>query len=131
MEAKTNSKTLWNVVQELLGKTKNKEDQIYLYREDDTKHEVEEDWGQFMNAWKTDIYQKKPRIDLKFWYGTKDKPGKKKQMQIEEMEDRRTGEYRIMPKPEMTEKEMAAIVNKQKNGKPGTSKNASKVVSFF
>jgi len=56
-EARENSKTLWNLVNDLLGKTKSKEDEIYLYREDGTKHRVE------------DIYQKIPRISLKFWYG--------------------------------------------------------------
>ena len=116
-EARTNSKTLWSVVQEPLGKTKNKEDQVYLYREDNTKHEVEEDWEQFMNAWKADIYQKTPRIDLEFWYGTKDKPGQKERMQKEEIEDKNTGEYRIMHRPEMTEEELTIIVNKQNNGK--------------
>ena len=53
----------------MLGKTKNKEDQIYLYREANSRHKVEEDWSQFMESWKIDIYQKTPRMSLEFWYG--------------------------------------------------------------
>ena len=59
-KARTNRKTLWHVVQDLLGKTKNKNDQVYLYREDNTRHKVEEDWKYFIGAWKSDLYQKIP-----------------------------------------------------------------------
>ena len=44
-----------------------------------------------MNPWKADIYQKKTRIDLEFWNGTKDTPGEKERMQKEEIESRNTG----------------------------------------
>ena len=70
-----------------------------------------------MRAWKADIYQKTPQIDLEFWYETRNTPRQKETMQKEEIEDKNTGEYRIMQKPEMTEEELIIIVNKQKNEK--------------
>ena len=46
-----------NVAQELLGKTKNKEDQVYLYKDNNSRHKVEEDWNPFMDSWNTRRYQ--------------------------------------------------------------------------
>ena len=67
-QAKGNSKILWNVAREILGKIKNKNEQIYLYRKDMTRHKAQDDWNYFLGDWKVDIYQKTPRISLYFWY---------------------------------------------------------------
>jgi len=42
-EARKSSKDIWMTVKEVMGTTKSKEDQVYLYREDMSKHKVEDD----------------------------------------------------------------------------------------
>ena len=37
-QANQNSKILWDVVREISGNTRNKDEQIYLYRKDMTRH---------------------------------------------------------------------------------------------
>ena len=69
LETKHNSKILWNMVREIAGNTKQKDEQMYVYREDMSRHKIEEDWGMFILEWTSDIYQKTPRISLDFWYG--------------------------------------------------------------
>ena len=56
--AKNNSKILWDVVREIAGKTKSKDEQVYVYRSDMSRHKIENDWPFFMEAWKADIYKK-------------------------------------------------------------------------
>ena len=43
-EAKTNGKILWNLIKDLLGKTKNKDEEAYIYTENGEKHNVENIW---------------------------------------------------------------------------------------
>jgi len=42
LEAKKNSKPMWDVIKEILGKTKSKEEQMYIYSEDGTKHKAQD-----------------------------------------------------------------------------------------
>ena len=57
-EAKqTNGKSLWNVIEEILGKTK-KDRKIYLYRDEGSKYTAEEDWTEFITSWKKNVYHK-------------------------------------------------------------------------
>jgi len=44
-EAKTsNGKSLWKVAKEILGRTKKKSEQVYLYREDLSIHKSQDNW---------------------------------------------------------------------------------------
>ena len=47
-----------NAAREIAGKTKSKDEQMYGYREDMTRHKIEEGWDPFIRDWKIDIYQK-------------------------------------------------------------------------
>ena len=60
LEARTNSKILWNFTNDIAGKTKGKEVATYIYTEDGEKKELEVIWVQFVNTWKNDIYKKMP-----------------------------------------------------------------------
>merc|ERR1712030_213686 len=62
-------------------------------------------------------YQKNPRMDLTFWYGTANEIGLKEIMRRKDIENRNKGEGRMMPFPEMKEKDLVRIVKKKKNGK--------------
>ena len=117
VQSKTDSKIIWNTIKEILGKTKKKDEQVYLFRKDKTRHRAEEDWGYFMEEWKTEIYQKIPRMDLEFWYGNRENIGMKEEMMRKEIENRNRGEGRMMERPVLTEKDLLRIVNKQKSGK--------------
>lgn len=77
MEARKNSKILWNVAKEIAGKKKRKDEQVYVYTDNMEKIKIEEAWNPFMSDWKVDIYQKTPRMSLDFWYGTTDEIGLK------------------------------------------------------
>ena len=83
-EAKTNGKQFWTLIRDLLGKTNNKDKEASIYTEDGEKHNIENMWTEFMEAWKKGIYQKNPRIDLTFWYGGEGCRGKKLEMTEEE-----------------------------------------------
>ena len=58
LEAKKNSKPMWNVIKEILGKTKSKEEQKYIYHEDGTRHKAQDAWKEFIEDWKRDIADK-------------------------------------------------------------------------
>ena len=117
LEAKQNSKILWDVVREISGTTKSKEEQVYVYREDMTRHKIEEDWKPYIQDWTKDIYQKTPRISLDFWYGTENSIGLKEEKVKENIENMNKGQGRMMPLPIMKEEDLIALVNKQKNNK--------------
>jgi len=116
-EAKQNSKILWNVVKEISATTRSKDEQVYVYREDNTKHKIEEEWKPYIQDWTKDIYQKTPRICLDFWYGTENYIGLKEEKVKENIENMNRGQDRMMPLPVMKEKDSMALVNKQKNNK--------------
>ena len=46
------------MVKEISGSTKSKEEQVYVYREDMTRHKIEENWKFYIEDWTKDIYQK-------------------------------------------------------------------------
>ena len=74
-------------------------------------------WKLFLETWKKEIYQKEPRMNLTFWYGSEHEIGLKEIMRREEAENRARGEERMMTLPIMTEEDMVAIIKRQKNGK--------------
>ena len=51
---------------------------MYLYREYETIHKAQDEWKQFIEDWKKDIYQKYPRLTLDFWYGDENHIGLKR-----------------------------------------------------
>ena len=54
-QARRSSKAIWTTVKEVMGRTRNREVQVYLYREDMTKCKEEDEWHYFMSDWKRDI----------------------------------------------------------------------------
>ena len=55
-QARKSSKAIWITVKEVMGTTKSREDQVYLYTGDESKHKVEGDWEYFIDDWKKGIY---------------------------------------------------------------------------
>merc|ERR1712030_298668 len=72
---------------------------------------------QFINTWKTEIYQKNMRMSLTFWFGSASTMGLKERKIRENIDNMNRGEGRMMPLPEMKEEDLIRIVKKQKNGK--------------
>ena len=75
---------MWWVIKEVLGKSKSKKDQIYVYRDDNTRHKIEEVWIPFIGEWKTTVYQKQEKIIEENWYGNNEKEGLKSKILKEE-----------------------------------------------
>ena len=101
------------MIKDLLGKTRNRDEEIYIYKENGEKNKADDVWKNYMEAWRIEIYQKTPIIDLTFWYGGENCKGKKFEMAEEEKEINN----KIMKEPKMTEEELVGIINKQRNGK--------------
>ena len=112
-ETKKDGKKFWNTVKEILGKSKEREEEAYVFTEEGERKNVIEISNEYMNEWKKKIYQKTNRIDLSFWYGKEDQIGKKEEMEEKEKQ----GDMEIMKIPVMTEDELVNIVRKMKNGK--------------
>merc|ERR1711888_263775 len=74
-------------------------------------------WKLFISILKKEIYQKAPRMDMTFWYGSKNTVGLKEIMRREDAENRANGGSKMMPLPVMTEEKMVNIIKRQKNGK--------------
>ena len=104
-------------MREISGTTKNKDEQVYVYREDMSRHKIEEDWKPYVEDWTKDIYQKTPRMSLDFWYGTETSMGLKEEKVRENIENMNNGQGKMMSLPIMQEDELIRIVNKQKNNK--------------
>ena len=100
------------MIEDLLEKSRKREEEAYVYTEDGVKHNINDISKEYMDRLKQEIYQKTQRVDLTFWYGGKGCIGKKMEMKEEKDENNE-----IMKEPQMTEKELVAIVNKQRNGK--------------
>ena len=96
---------------------KKKDEQVYVYTENKERKRIEVIWVQFIYVWKTEIYQKKNRMNLDFWYGTTSTMGLKEKKIKENIENMNGGQGRMMPLPEMKEEDLVRIVRKQKNNK--------------
>ena len=103
LEARTNSKILWNMSRDISGKTRKKDEITYVYTEDKEKKEIDVIWTQFIGLWKKYIYQKKPRMSLTFWYGSENTIGLKERKIRENIENMNREEGRMIPLPEMKE----------------------------
>ena len=84
IETKKDGKKFWNMIKELLGKNKDRDEEAYVYTEEGMKKNINEIRDEYFNEWKKEIYQKTERVDLSFWYGKEDLKGKKKEMEEEE-----------------------------------------------
>ena len=63
-EAKADGRKFQNLIKDLLGKTKKKDEETYIYEENGSKKEAEQLWEEYLRRWKEEVYQKTPRIDL-------------------------------------------------------------------
>ena len=66
------------MIKELLGKSKEREDEAYVFTEEGEKKPIEEVKNTYIDEWKKKIYQKTERIDFSFWHGKEGLKGKKK-----------------------------------------------------
>ena len=89
-KAKMNNKVLWNFVKDISGRTKKRDEKTYIYLEGEKKA-LEIVWKLFISIWKKEIYQKAPRMDLTFWYGSDKTVGLKEIMRREDAENRANG----------------------------------------
>ena len=101
------------MIKELLGKSKERDEEAYVFTEEGEKKTIEELKNTYIDEWKKKIYQKTERIDFSFWHGQEGLKGKKEEMEEEEKE----GDNGIMELPIMKEKDLVDIVRKTKNGK--------------
>ena len=111
-ETRRDGKKFWNVIRELLGKNKERDEETFVYSQEGVKKNIEEMTEEYMDKWKKEIYQKIDRVDFSFWYGTDMLRGKKEEMEQEELQEN-SG---IMEKP-IIEEEMMEVIKKMKNGK--------------
>ena len=54
------------MIKELLGKSKEKDEDIYVYTEEGLKKDITEISEEYLSKWKQKIYQKARRIDFTF-----------------------------------------------------------------
>ena len=58
IETKRDGKKFWNLVKDLLGKSRKREEEAYIYTEDGVKNNVSEISKEYIKEWKQEIYQK-------------------------------------------------------------------------
>merc|ERR1711874_421178 len=102
------SKKFWKMIKELLGKSKEVEEETYVYDDEGEKQEIMTCEESFAQKWTANIYQKLKKADFTFWYGDEHQKGVKTQME-ERLE---LGDSEIMENPIINEKE---FVNTIKN----------------
>ena len=70
LEAKeSNGQTMWKIVKEKAGKTEPKDNECFIYNEDEEKSNIIEVWKDFISSWKQNVYQKDDCDILSIWYG--------------------------------------------------------------
>ena len=106
-------KKFWKMIGELLGKTKKREDETYVYTEEGSKKEIMTYIKEYTEGWKKSVYQKYERIDFTFWYGNEEIEGWKKKME-KDLQNKDSG---IMENPVITSKEFTDVIKNMKNGK--------------
>ena len=74
----TNGKSMWKVIQEVLGNRKSKKEEVYIYEDKKNRKKIGEIWNPFINTWKTELYQKQERNLKEKWYGKSTSEGFKK-----------------------------------------------------
>ena len=81
IETKTDGKIFWNLIKDLLGKNRKREEEAYVYAENGVRHNINDISREYIDRWKQYIYQKTQRVDLTFWYGGENCMGKKREME--------------------------------------------------
>ena len=111
----TNGKSMWKVIQEVLGNRKSKNADIYIYEDKKNRKKIEDIWDPFIHKWKTELYQKQKRELKEKWYGTSTTEGFKKTILREE---EILGENsNMMEMPILKQEDLNRIIGNQKNGK--------------
>merc|ERR1712179_715468 len=106
-------KKFWEMIGDLVGNTRKREEETHVYTEEGGKREIMTYTAEYMGAWKANVYQKYKKTDYTFWYGNREKVGWK-----EEMEKRiREGDQGIMEDPVISEEEFLKVIMDMKNGK--------------
>ena len=106
-------KKFWTMIEELLGKTKKREEDTYVFTEDGSKREIMTYTKEYIGEWKRSVYQKYERIDFTFWHGSETKEGWKTRMERE----LQAGNSGIMEAPVIISKELVDVISNMKNGK--------------
>ena len=94
------------MIGELLGKTKERDEETFVFTEEGNKKEIMTYTKEYTEEWKKSVYQKTDRIDFTFWYGNDTIKGWKTEME----EDLKNGDSGIMVTPIITIKEMIEVV---------------------
>ena len=68
-ETKNDGKKFWEMIWELTGKKKEREE-VYVYTQEEERKEIMEYADEFIGSWQDNIYQKTERPDFSFWYGS-------------------------------------------------------------
>ena len=57
-EAKADWRKFWNLVKELLGKTKKKDEEVYIYEGDGSKKEADKVWDEYLKDGKKKLIRR-------------------------------------------------------------------------
>ena len=112
-ETWNNGKKYWKMIRELLEEDLDIEEDTYVYTNEGVKVEIQACGKEYVTRWKEAVYQKEPKTDFSFWYGSENLTGLK-----EIMNDKLSkGNSGIMEFPPITCKELTEVIKQMKNGK--------------
>ena len=112
-ETWNNGKKFWKMIRELLEEDLEVDENAYIYTDAGEKKEIMECVTEYIEGWKSSVYQKDEKTDFSFWYGKEGEKGLKKVM--EELLDQ--GDSGIMENPTISEEEFVCVIKHMKNGK--------------
>merc|ERR1711891_9931 len=110
-ETEHNPQAFWKIIKKLTGKSKNEEEEAFIFNEEGERKEIVEYKSEFLMDWTEQVYQKLQKADFSFWY--REKTGAKAKM-IKQMEE---GNSDIMEDPIISEEEFIKTINGMKNNK--------------
>merc|ERR1711891_74161 len=110
-ETEHNPQAFWKVIKKLTGKSKNEEEEAFIFNKEGERKEIVEYKSEFLMDWTEQVYQKLQKADFSFWY--REKNGAKAKM-IKQMEAGNSG---IMEDPIISEEEFIKTINGMKNNK--------------
>ena len=74
-------KKFWTMIGELLGKSKERDEETFVFTEEGNKKEIMTYTKEYTEEWKKTVYQKTERTDFTFWYGDENTRGWKAEME--------------------------------------------------
>ena len=89
------------MIKELLGKNKEIVEDAYVYTEEGLKKEIMDYETEYIEGWRSSIYQKYEKTDFSFWYGGEGEKGLRSIME----EELNQGNSGIMETPTISEEE--------------------------